>query len=226
MSAASLLPFPRSPHLMRMLFLALTAVTIICQSQAFASSHCRFATGRRLSFYQLRGGSGAKLQPNKGNQQGSTPLTCVMKMPPQATAGAGSSGLLNSDDDNNEAGTGTGLGPSFSNNLPKNGSKKVLDLPSPNGRSVLAADPVVPTEYVAETKLPTDIGQFQLRAYRVPGMPLGTDPCVIYARDKPPFGLNDNELNQHVPVRIHDQCLTSEVFRSQRYVHWRRYYSR
>jgi hypothetical protein len=68
----------------------------------------------------------------------------------------------------------------------------------------------VPAEYVAETKLPTDIGQFQLRAYRVPGAPLGQEPCVIYSRDKPPFG------KSHVPVRIHDQCLTSEVFRSQR----------
>jgi len=65
-------------------------------------------------------------------------------------------------------------------------------------------------EYVAETKLPTDIGQFQLRAYRVPGGPIGQEPCVIYARDHPPFGKG------RVPVRIHDQCLTSEVFRSQR----------
>jgi hypothetical protein len=77
-------------------------------------------------------------------------------------------------------------------------------------------------EFVAETKLPTDLGAFQLRAYRVPDdgsiaskrlLPaLGGDPCVIYARDRPPFG------QSHVPVRIHDQCLTSEVFRSQRYV--------
>jgi GTP cyclohydrolase II len=65
---------------------------------------------------------------------------------------------------------------------------------------------------VAETKLPTDLGQFQLRAYRVPGAPLGQEPCVIYSRDRPPFGQSS------VPVRIHDQCLTSEVFRSQRYV--------
>jgi GTP cyclohydrolase II len=64
---------------------------------------------------------------------------------------------------------------------------------------------------VAETKLPTDLGQFQLRAYRVPGAPLGQEPCVIYSRDRPPFG------QSAVPVRIHDQCLTSEVFRSQRY---------
>jgi hypothetical protein len=88
-------------------------------------------------------------------------------------------------------------------------------------RDELKADPVVRAEYVAETKLPTDIGQFQLRAYRVAGLPVGTEPCVIYARDKPPFGVGldasgNNNLNQHVPVRIHDQCLTSEVFSSQR----------
>lgn len=73
------------------------------------------------------------------------------------------------------------------------------------------SDVQVAVEYVAETKLPTDIGQFQLRAYRVPGSPQGQEPCVIYSRDKPPFG-----LEKAVPVRIHDQCLTSEVFRSQR----------
>ena len=70
-------------------------------------------------------------------------------------------------------------------------------------------------EYVAETKLPTDVGAFQLRGYRVPGAPLGQEPCVIYCRDKPPFG-TDGALASGVPVRIHDQCLTSEVFRSQR----------
>ena len=70
---------------------------------------------------------------------------------------------------------------------------------------------------MAETKLPTDIGQFQLRAYRVQGAALGQEPCVIYSRDKPPFG-SDGKMAEHVPVRIHDQCLTSEVFRSQRYV--------
>lgn len=103
----------------------------------------------------------------------------------------------------------------------KNGSTNSNTIQS-NG--ILAADPIVPAEYVAETKLPTDIGQFQLRAYRVAGLPVGTEPCVIYARDKPPFGVGTDavtgalNLSQHVPVRIHDQCLTSEVFRSQRYV--------
>jgi hypothetical protein len=77
----------------------------------------------------------------------------------------------------------------------------------------------VPTrvEFVAETKLPTDLGAFQLRAYRLASSSSRTtnpqgEPCVIYSRAHPPFG------NDRVPVRIHDQCLTSEVFRSQRYV--------
>jgi len=65
-----------------------------------------------------------------------------------------------------------------------------------------------PVEYVAETKLPTDLGPFQLRAYKVPGSPL--EPCVIYSRHPGSVGTSK------VPVRIHDQCLTSEVFRSQR----------
>ncbi|KAL7576721.1 hypothetical protein ACA910_005642 [Epithemia clementina (nom. ined.)] len=69
--------------------------------------------------------------------------------------------------------------------------------------------------YVAETELPSDYGQFRLRAYRVPGEPIGKEPCVIYARDKPPMGLNGTP-SQSVPVRIHDQCITSEVFGSRR----------
>jgi hypothetical protein len=110
------------------------------------------------------------------------------------------------------------------NNNNNNNSNKSNGLTNTNHMPVSRPDPVVPAEYVAETKLPTDIGQFQLRAYRVAGLPVGTEPCVIYARDKPPFGVGTDaktgldNLNQHVPVRIHDQCLTSEVFRSQRYV--------
>lgn len=77
---------------------------------------------------------------------------------------------------------------------------------------------MIPTRHIAETNLPTDIGHFRLRAYRVEegmqeilqNMHVGTEPCVIYSTAKPPFGQKD------VPVRIHDQCFTSEVFRSQR----------
>ena len=72
--------------------------------------------------------------------------------------------------------------------------------------------------YIAETNLPTDLGLFRLRAYRIPrtnNQHVGTEPCVIYAADKPPFG-KDGKLAKDVPVRVHDQCFTSEVFRSQR----------
>lgn len=81
-----------------------------------------------------------------------------------------------------------------------------------------------PCSYVAECDLPTDIGSFRLRAYRITdnlgeaggGLQrnkwLGTEPCVIYSKDKPLSGAN----GKNVPIRIHDQCFTSEVFRSKR----------
>ncbi|CAB9520737.1 Riboflavin biosynthesis protein RibBA [Seminavis robusta] len=83
-------------------------------------------------------------------------------------------------------------------------------------------DPLLRTEYIADTKLPTDRGNFRMRAYRVVGSHShayrnteAMEPIVIYAADKPPFG-TDNQLLENVPVRVHDQCLTSEVFQSQR----------
>jgi hypothetical protein len=76
----------------------------------------------------------------------------------------------------------------------------------------------VTAQYIAETNLPTDLGHFRLRAYRTPpsqNQYVGTEPCVIYSTDKPPFGA-DGTLLEGVPVRVHDQCFTSEVFGSQR----------
>lgn len=103
----------------------------------------------------------------------------------------------------------------------------------PSSSSVPTHDPDPPleTDFIADTKLPTDVGQFQLRAYRVrnsqdeaaidPEAPYqntnALEPVVIYSTNKPPFG-KDGKLAENVPIRIHDQCLTSEVFRSQRYV--------
>jgi hypothetical protein len=81
-------------------------------------------------------------------------------------------------------------------------------------------DQLIDAEFVAETNLPTDLGHFRLRAYRVARTAnefMGSEPTVIYCTDKPPFG-KDGKLAENVPVRVHDQCLTSEVFRSQRYV--------
>jgi len=87
-------------------------------------------------------------------------------------------------------------------------------------------DQQYPCSYIAEADLPTDIGNFRLRAYRITdnageaggGMQknkwLGTEPCLIYCKDKPLFG----GQGKNVPIRIHDQCFTSEVFRSKRHL--------
>jgi GTP cyclohydrolase II len=79
-------------------------------------------------------------------------------------------------------------------------------------------DAPIPAQFIAETNLPTEIGHFRLRAYRTlqsSNEYTGNEPCVIYSADKPPFGTNGDYL-EDVPVRVHDQCLTSEVFGSQR----------
>jgi len=81
------------------------------------------------------------------------------------------------------------------------------------------------TRFVAEANLPTDIGQFRMRAYRICssiskeliGEYIGKEPIVIYAKEKPPGKLGDGTgMTTDVPIRVHDQCFTSEVFRSQR----------
>lgn len=111
----------------------------------------------------------------------------------------------------------------------RNGKSNGVAFMPRNGNSHIEPDPIVEAEFVADTKLPTDVGQFQLRAYRVRneevanhdeelGAYLNTnalEPVVIYSANKPPFGV-DGKLAENVPIRIHDQCLTSEVFRSQR----------
>ena len=106
-----------------------------------------------------------------------------------------------------------------------NGAAATGGGPRNNGK--FESDHIVPADFIADTKLPTDVGQFQLRAYRVrhgdedENEPYqntnALEPVVIYSPDKPPFGKN-GKLAENVPVRIHDQCLTSEVFRSRRYV--------
>ena len=79
-------------------------------------------------------------------------------------------------------------------------------------------DQQVPATFIADTKLPTIFGQYRLRAYRFENTSnefTGNEPCVIYSEDNPPFG-KEGEFLESVPIRIHDQCLTSEVFGSQR----------
>ena len=79
-------------------------------------------------------------------------------------------------------------------------------------------DQQVPATFIADTKLPTIFGQYRLRAYRFENTSnefTGNEPCVIYSEDNPPIG-KEGEFLESVPIRIHDQCLTSEVFGSQR----------
>ena len=81
-------------------------------------------------------------------------------------------------------------------------------------------DRPIPAEFIAETALPTDIGHFRLRAYRTEASAngneyTGREPSVIYSANNPPFGV-EGDLKTGVHIRIHDQCLTSEVFGSRR----------
>mmetsp|Transcript_9274 Transcript_9274/g.11717 ORF Transcript_9274/g.11717 Transcript_9274/m.11717 type:complete len:681 (+) Transcript_9274:391-2433(+) len=114
-----------------------------------------------------------------------------------------------------------------------NNNINIQPLSSPSSGS---KDQALPCKYIAETNLPTDVGQFRLRAYRIDDLDMknviknkyvGNEPCVIYCPDKPPFVENNREggsavgskrlkFAKDVPVRIHDQCFTSEVFRSKR----------
>src|SRR5262245_43593677 len=67
---------------------------------------------------------------------------------------------------------------------------------APGGRAAL--------EFVAETVLPTVRGEFRVRAYRDPLT--GTEPLAIVS------GAVEGRSN--VLVRVHDECLTSEVLGS------------
>jgi hypothetical protein len=55
--------------------------------------------------------------------------------------------------------------------------------------------------FIAETKLPTRFGEFRFRAYR--DLKTMKEPMVIISGD-----LNTAEA---IPLRVHDQCFTSEV---------------
>ncbi|CAM9117543.1 unnamed protein product [Discosporangium mesarthrocarpum] len=64
------------------------------------------------------------------------------------------------------------------------------------------------TSLVSECELPTDKGHFRLRAYRYTGPEKSHEPVVMIA--------GDVRGREHLPVRVHDQCQTSEVFGSKR----------
>jgi GTP cyclohydrolase II len=61
-----------------------------------------------------------------------------------------------------------------------------------------------PVSFVAETHLPTDKGSFRVRAYR--DHVDGTEPVAII--------VGDVRGRTEVPVRVHDECFTSEVLGS------------
>lgn len=64
----------------------------------------------------------------------------------------------------------------------------------------------VSTEFVAETLLPTSEGAFRVRAYRAHGSLRESEPIAMIS------GAVQGKAG--VPVRVHDQCFTSEVFGS------------
>eukprot|EP00548_Thalassiothrix_antarctica_P000251 CAMPEP_0194146206 /NCGR_PEP_ID=MMETSP0152-20130528/20410_1 /TAXON_ID=1049557 /ORGANISM="Thalassiothrix antarctica, Strain L6-D1" /LENGTH=321 /DNA_ID=CAMNT_0038846683 /DNA_START=26 /DNA_END=991 /DNA_ORIENTATION=+ len=84
---------------------------------------------------------------------------------------------------------------------------------------VVRDDMLLKTEFVAETNLPTDLGMFRLRAYRhsmtFMNSPFsGNEPTVIYSPKHPITG--PNAKNGRLAMRVHDQCVTGEVFGSRR----------
>jgi len=150
-----------------------------------------------------------RFQPKNGEANGQADKNSGESTNGKSANGKSANGV---NGNNGANGANGSVNPAF---MPRNGALKTMD-----------ADPVVEADYIADTKLPTDVGQFQLRAYRVrheDGDDIDADylntnalePVVIYSSDKPPFG-KDGRLAENVPIRIHDQCLTSEVFRSQR----------
>ncbi|MEN0062038.1 MAG: GTP cyclohydrolase II [Myxococcota bacterium] len=64
--------------------------------------------------------------------------------------------------------------------------------------------PIRPVEFVAETLLPTERGRYRVRAYRDHND--NTEPVALI--------WGDVEGRRHLPVRVHDECATSEVFGS------------
>jgi GTP cyclohydrolase II len=65
------------------------------------------------------------------------------------------------------------------------------------------------TTFVSETILPTKQGKFHIRAYRCET--LGMEPLVLMSEDAKSDFTNTPD---HVTVRVHDKCMTSEVLGS------------
>lgn len=64
------------------------------------------------------------------------------------------------------------------------------------------------TSFIAECHMPTEQGKFKMRAYEYLSSAQRLDPIAMVSGDV--FG------KENVLVRVHDQCLTSEVFGSKR----------
>eukprot|EP00916_Digyalum_oweni_P010567 GHVL01017661.1.p1 GENE.GHVL01017661.1~~GHVL01017661.1.p1 ORF type:complete len:469 (+),score=92.64 GHVL01017661.1:1981-3387(+) len=64
------------------------------------------------------------------------------------------------------------------------------------------------TKYISECELPTERGLFKVRGYRHTTENKSYDIAVVIS--------GDVEYKSSVPLRIHDQCLTSEVLGSRR----------
>ncbi|KAF1336368.1 Gtp cyclohydrolase ii, partial [Globisporangium splendens] len=76
--------------------------------------------------------------------------------------------------------------------------------PDAPGLTCLGDD--IQTTFVAETLLPTTEGMFRVRAYRSTGSLRESEPIAMIT--------GDVKGKSGVPVRVHDQCFTSEVFGS------------
>lgn len=236
---------PTMWSLHRMIVVVTLWIMCCCSSEAFASRSNNSFFGRKLGNVGFfRGGSSSASSTASGttttkssSDSSTSTLTCVMQAPPRVTSTINGE-FSNDDNQYNEKkrNNGSKQPPAAISNSaaffrPQRQRVLMDDDLSKDTKALYsnipAQDVITAAVHVAETKLPTDIGQFQLRAYRIEDSngnnskdsPMGQqEPCVIYSRDKPPFG-NATHFAQHVPVRIHDQCLTSEVFGSQRYVH-------
>eukprot|EP00554_Chaetoceros_debilis_P004885 CAMPEP_0194086528 /NCGR_PEP_ID=MMETSP0149-20130528/21445_1 /TAXON_ID=122233 /ORGANISM="Chaetoceros debilis, Strain MM31A-1" /LENGTH=262 /DNA_ID=CAMNT_0038769633 /DNA_START=123 /DNA_END=911 /DNA_ORIENTATION=+ len=152
----------------------------------------------------------------------STPFRTVRALPHSRTPSGGYEYMLNAvekdvvvDEEQEQTTKVEGTGPTADetrNEMELETKMKV------KGMEVL--DMPMPTSYVAETNLPTDAGHFRMRAYRIDeefrdlhtqrSEHIGFEQVVLYNPKKSPFGKSG------VTLRIHDQCITSEIFFSNR----------
>jgi len=193
----------------------LVIVILECKSEAFATTFLPRSVGR--------GGSSATLNLLRDPTSKETEALGLERavdngivVPPNSSNGK--NGHSSSNGASNGHSKKNGHSETTNGYNGANGHSTTSAAGNPETDVLCNVDDSIPATFIAETNLPTDIGHFRMRAYRTAKTSafVGTEPCVIYATDKPPFGPSARELKQGVPVRVHDQCLTSEVFRSRR----------